>query len=241
MRWATLVYMNTTYPSDLTEPEWECMLRFLHESHRRCRTRRHSLRGVFNAIFYVLHTGSPWRYLPSNFPRLSDHLLSLSAVLSQGHLGPPPARPASGGTLPSGQRSSPERSNYGCPVGQDGRGIGPHQWIRRTQARQWPRSAICATDTLGIPMSYYVTPANMHDTQGARRLLAGPKYAGSEAQDDLGRPSVPAGKNWRTGAKHRVDGTLRSLGTHRAVTNQASRRRGRLWNAHLAGSVETAA
>ncbi len=31
-------------------------------------------------------------------------------------------------------------------------------------------------DTLGIPISYYVTPANMHVTQGARRLLAGLKY-----------------------------------------------------------------
>jgi putative transposase len=31
-------------------------------------------------------------------------------------------------------------------------------------------------DTLGIPISYYVTPADMHDTQGARRLLAGLKY-----------------------------------------------------------------
>jgi IS5 family transposase len=31
-------------------------------------------------------------------------------------------------------------------------------------------------DTLGIPMSYYVTPADMHDTQGARRLLSGLKY-----------------------------------------------------------------
>jgi putative transposase len=31
-------------------------------------------------------------------------------------------------------------------------------------------------DTLGIPLSYSVTPANMHDTQGARRLLAGLKY-----------------------------------------------------------------
>ena len=31
-------------------------------------------------------------------------------------------------------------------------------------------------DTLGIPISYYVTPANMHDTQGARRLLAGLNY-----------------------------------------------------------------
>jgi len=31
-------------------------------------------------------------------------------------------------------------------------------------------------DTLGLPISIYVTPADMHDTQGARRLLAGLKY-----------------------------------------------------------------
>jgi putative transposase len=30
-------------------------------------------------------------------------------------------------------------------------------------------------DTLGLPISVYVTPADMHDTQGARRLLAGLK------------------------------------------------------------------
>jgi len=31
-------------------------------------------------------------------------------------------------------------------------------------------------DTLGLPISFYVTPADMHDTQGARRLLVARKY-----------------------------------------------------------------
>ena len=31
-------------------------------------------------------------------------------------------------------------------------------------------------DTLGLPISSYVTPADVHDTHGARRLLAGRKY-----------------------------------------------------------------
>jgi transposase len=31
-------------------------------------------------------------------------------------------------------------------------------------------------DTLGLPLSVSVTPADLHDTQGARRLLAGLKY-----------------------------------------------------------------
>jgi putative transposase len=31
-------------------------------------------------------------------------------------------------------------------------------------------------DTLGLPLSFFVTPANVHDTVGARCLLAGRKY-----------------------------------------------------------------
>jgi putative transposase len=31
-------------------------------------------------------------------------------------------------------------------------------------------------DTLGLPLSVYVTPADMYDTHGARQLLAGLKY-----------------------------------------------------------------
>ena len=31
-------------------------------------------------------------------------------------------------------------------------------------------------DTVGLPISYYVTPADMHDALGARRLLAGRKF-----------------------------------------------------------------
>ncbi len=37
-------------------------------------------------------------------------------------------------------------------------------------------NGICLVDALGLPLSVYVTPADMHDTQGARRLLAGLKF-----------------------------------------------------------------
>jgi putative transposase len=33
-------------------------------------------------------------------------------------------------------------------------------------------------DTLGLPLSVYVSPADVHDAQGARHLLAGLKYFG---------------------------------------------------------------
>jgi transposase len=60
--------MSTTYPGNLSEAEWECLQQHLPSEPSRGRPRSHSLREIFNAIFYVLRTGCPWRYLPSNFP-----------------------------------------------------------------------------------------------------------------------------------------------------------------------------
>lgn len=45
-------------------------------------------------------------------------------------------------------------------------------------------------DTLGIPISIYVTPADVHDTKGARCLLAGLAFARPPSQKDLGRRGV---------------------------------------------------
>src|SRR5215472_16533559 len=60
--------MSTSYPSDLTDAEWEYLQRHLPLLSSRGRPPTHPLRTIFNAIFYVLHTGCPWRYLPANFP-----------------------------------------------------------------------------------------------------------------------------------------------------------------------------
>src|SRR6266480_3475091 len=60
--------MSTTYPSTLSDAEWECLRQYLPSESSRGRPRTHSLREICNAIFYVLRTGCPWRYLPCNFP-----------------------------------------------------------------------------------------------------------------------------------------------------------------------------
>src|SRR5262245_56948937 len=60
--------MSTTYPSDLTDVEWECAQPYLSLEPRRGRPRTHPLRRILDAIFYVLRAGCPWRYLPINFP-----------------------------------------------------------------------------------------------------------------------------------------------------------------------------
>src|SRR5260221_6059446 len=60
--------MSTTYPSNLSDAEWKSLQRYLPPASRRGRPPTHSLSTIFNAIFYVLRTGCPWRYLPANFP-----------------------------------------------------------------------------------------------------------------------------------------------------------------------------
>jgi putative transposase len=60
--------MSTSYPSELTDAHRECVQRYLPPLSRRGRPRNHSLARILDAIFYVLRTGCPWRYLPSSFP-----------------------------------------------------------------------------------------------------------------------------------------------------------------------------
>src|SRR6266516_2057292 len=60
--------MSTSYPSNLSDTEWECLQRYLPPQSKRGRPPTHSLRSIFDAIFYVLRTGCPWRYLPTNLP-----------------------------------------------------------------------------------------------------------------------------------------------------------------------------
>jgi putative transposase len=60
--------MNITYPSGLSDAEWDCLQRFLPPRSPHGRLRRHSLRSVFDALFYLLRTGCPWRYLPRSLP-----------------------------------------------------------------------------------------------------------------------------------------------------------------------------
>jgi transposase len=60
--------MSTPYPSSLSDAEWDCLQRFLPPRSPQGKLRRHTLRSVFDALFYLVRTGCPWRYLPSSFP-----------------------------------------------------------------------------------------------------------------------------------------------------------------------------
>jgi len=51
-------------PSDLTDPEWERLAPLIPPAKSGGRPRKTDMRSAMNAIFYLLRTGCPWRYLP---------------------------------------------------------------------------------------------------------------------------------------------------------------------------------
>ena len=58
----------TSYPSSLTEREWQVLEPLLASDQKRGRPSTHGKRAIVNAIFYQLRTGNQWRYLPNDFP-----------------------------------------------------------------------------------------------------------------------------------------------------------------------------
>ena len=57
------------YSSDLTDAEWERLKPLIPEASPGGRPRKTNMRAAMNAIFYLLRTGCPWRYLPRDgFP-----------------------------------------------------------------------------------------------------------------------------------------------------------------------------
>ena len=63
--------MSTTeksYPSDITDVEWEFLLPYLTLMREDTPQREYALRALFNATSYVVKTGCQWRYLPHDFP-----------------------------------------------------------------------------------------------------------------------------------------------------------------------------
>ena len=57
-----------TYPSDLTDEQWELLSRLLPAAKPGGRPRTVELREILNAILYVLRTGCAWRMLPHDLP-----------------------------------------------------------------------------------------------------------------------------------------------------------------------------
>lgn len=158
--------MSTAYPSDLNDTEWECVQRYLPPASTRGRPRIHSLRRILDAIFYILRTGCPWRYLPSNFPawqtvyyhfkrfRRKNTLHALYPALHQAERERVGRRP---------DPSAAVMDSQSVKTVHESGGIGGFDGGKLVKGRKG-RKRHLLVDTLGLPVAWYVTPADVHDT-----------------------------------------------------------------------------
>jgi transposase len=150
------------YPTDVTDEEWAFVAPYLTLMTEAAPQRRHDLREVYNALRWIVRTGSPWRYLPGDLPPwaavhqqaqrwiaagcFEDMVHDLRALLraAAGRDPDPSAVVLDGRTL----RSTPES---GHRAGYDGH--------KRTKGSK----VHAAVDTLGHLLALHVTPASAQE------------------------------------------------------------------------------
>ena len=59
---------TNSYPSDISDAQWRLIEPYLPAARPGGRPRKTELREVVDAIFYIVHTGCQWGYLPKDFP-----------------------------------------------------------------------------------------------------------------------------------------------------------------------------
>ena len=173
--------MRKSYPTDLSDEEWAHLKTYLPASKLPGRMRVHTLREIFDAIFYILKSGCPWRLLPGDFPpwqtvfyhfrrfRLSGlwhRIFTILRVTERKRDGKDPNPSAA--IVDSQSVKTTEESAGWKGYEAHSNGYDAHKNVKG-------RKRHLLVDTLGLPLSIYVTPADVQDRAGARCLLAGLK------------------------------------------------------------------
>ena len=163
--------LRDTYPSDVSDEEWSFVAPYLTRMTEDAPQRDHDLREVFNALRWVVRTGSPWRYIPHDLPpwhtvyqqtqrwirsEVFEAIVADLRVLirlGEGKSEQPTAAIFDSRTL----QGSVENGNRG---GYDGH-----------KKRKGPKLHL-AVDTLGEFLALVVTPANVQDRAQVEELAA---------------------------------------------------------------------
>jgi putative transposase len=160
------------YDTDLTDEQWGLIRRMIPRSKKGGRPRSTRMRRVVDAIMYVVTHGCKWRGLPSDFPpwrtvygyfkelEKRGHWRTIHHALYQFVRGEAGREPEPSLLIIDSQSVKTGKAVPNKSKGFDGG--------KRIKGRK--RHVI--VDSMGLLVDVAVTPANMHDTKGAVKVLA---------------------------------------------------------------------
>ena len=155
------------YSTNLSDSQWMLLSGILRDN----RKRKHSLRDIFNAIFYLLKTGCQWRMLPGCFPKWELVYYYFTKWKNYGIIEQINELIRNKIRKKAGRYESPSlacidsQSIKTTRLGGEYRGFDGGKMIKG-------RKRHIITDTMGLLLAVVVHAANVHDSKGASDVIA---------------------------------------------------------------------
>jgi putative transposase len=163
---------KTNYPTNLTEKQWQVIEKIVNSKKRK---RKHSLREILDAIFYLLKTGCQLRMLPNNFAPKNTVYFYYSKWKNEGLIEELNEMLRNYIRKKAGKHVSPSvgiidsRSVKTTRLGVHDRGIDGGKKVKG-------RKQHIIVDTLSLLLTVVVHAANIHNSQSAFRIIEQLKY-----------------------------------------------------------------
>ena len=150
------------YPSDVSDAEWEFVRPYLCLLPEDSGQRVHNLRDVFDALRWMVRGGSPWRYLPKDFPPWQMVYQQTRRWIAAGCFEAIVHDLRAVLRVAAGRNPEPTAAIFDSRTIQSTPESGPRAGYDGYKRRKGSKVHM-AVDTLGHLLALHVTPANEQD------------------------------------------------------------------------------